>query len=98
MKLDTPLRQNVERQLGIQAVPERHPAAPDLKEKFGDHTFFVDTKGLSIVEPNPSPESFSANLVRIASWAKGGSELQGHEPEVQEVTVDLEPDEPDPAA
>lgn len=29
-----------EDQLGIAAVPEEHPVTPDLKDAFGDHTFF----------------------------------------------------------
>ncbi len=99
MKLNTAQIRKVEEQLGVEAVPEEHPVTPDLKEAFGDHTFFLDAAGLNIVEPNPSPESSSGNVVKVATWASDEqTELQRHEPEVLPVTVDLGSDEPNPAA
>lgn len=99
MKLNARQLRSVEEQLGVDAVPEEHPATPNLKEAFGDHTFFLDTDGLNIVEPDPSPKSSSGNVVKLASWAtEQRTELLSHAPEVLPVTVDLESDEPDPAA
>ena len=42
-------------QFEAQAIPESHPVLPRLNELFGDHTFFVDSDGLSIVEPIDGP-------------------------------------------
>jgi hypothetical protein len=44
----------IERTLGqfeAEAIPDSHPALPRLNGLFGDHTFFLDRKGLNIVEP-----------------------------------------------
>lgn len=105
MKLDAAQRRKVEAQLGVNAVPEEHPATPELKEAFGDHTFFLDADGLSVVEPNRTPEGSSGTVIKLASWAgENHTELLSHRPEVLPVSVDLVPDEldgpgePDPAA
>ncbi len=88
----------VETQLGIEAVPDEHPVTPKLKEAFGDHSFFLDAEGLNIVEPNPSPDSESGNVVKLASWSDDKTKLQGHEPEVLAVTVEIGSEEADPAS
>lgn len=98
MKLNDAQRRKVEEQFGVEAIPEEHPVSPDLKDAFGDHTFFLDADGLNIVE-TASPETTSGNVVKVASWS--GEErkaLLPHEPEVLPVTVDLESKDPDPAA
>ncbi len=98
MKLNAAQLRKVEKQLSTKAVPEEHSVTPRLKEAFGDHTFFLNAAGLNIVEPNPSPESSSGNVVKLASWtSEERTELLSHEPEVLPVTVDLGSDEPDPA-
>jgi hypothetical protein len=38
-------------QFEAQALPDSHPMVPQLNELFGDHTFFLDSNGLNIVEP-----------------------------------------------
>ncbi len=98
MKLNAAQILKIEEQVGVEAIPEEHPAASNLTEAFGDHTFFLDAAGLNIVEPNPSPESSSGNVVKVATWANDEhTELLSHEPEVLPFTVDLGSDEPDPA-
>src|SRR5690606_6077142 len=99
MKLNTVQRRKVEEQLGVEAVPEAHPVTPELNRAFGDHTYFLVNAGLHVVEPDPVAEGPSANVVKVASWTSDErTELVAHPPEVLEVSVDLEPDEPDPAA
>lgn len=99
MKLNGAQRRKVEEQLGVGSVPEEHPVIDDLKKAFGDHTFFLDAAGLNIVDPIPSAEGTSGNVVKVASWTSDQrTELRRHEPEVLPVTVELETDEPDPAA
>ncbi len=90
MKLNAAQIRKVEAQLGVEAIPEEHPLTPDLTKAFGDHTFFFDSAGLNIVEPSPSPESSSGNVVKVATWASDEhTKLLSHEPEVLPVTVDL---------
>jgi hypothetical protein len=99
MRLTAAQLARVEDQLGIAAVPEEHPATPDLKDAFGDHTFFLDAGGLNIVEPNPLPGSENGSIVKVADWADDErKELVSRSPEVLPITVELEPDDSGPAA
>jgi hypothetical protein len=41
-------------QFEAQAVPENHPAILELTGLFGEHTFFLDSQGLNIVEFVPT--------------------------------------------
>jgi len=91
MKLTAVQLARVEDQLGIAAVPEEHPVTSDLKDAFGDHTFFLDAGGLNIVEPNPLPGSENGSVVKVADWAtEDRKELVGRHPEVLPITVDLD--------
>lgn len=99
MKLDPRQKTNIENQFGIEALPEEHPVARQLSDAFGPHTFFLDSAGLNIVEEDPSPENLSGNVIRLARWKdENQTELVRQEPEVLPVTVELKPDDPDPAA
>jgi hypothetical protein len=51
MKLSSKLVERTLSQFEAEAVPASHPAAAQFNELFGDHTFFLDADGLSIVEP-----------------------------------------------
>ena len=86
MKLTGAELQSVERQLGVEAIPDDNPAMPKLQEVFGDHSFFVDAAGLNVVEPTPTNEAEGA-VLKVASWAEDGQSLQVHEPEILEVKV-----------
>jgi hypothetical protein len=44
-------RANTEPNRG-QVIPDDHPMVPKLNELFGDHTFFLNSDGLNVVEPN----------------------------------------------
>jgi hypothetical protein len=99
MKLNGAQLASVEGQLGIAAIPEEHPVSGDLKDAFGDHTFFLDAGGLNIVEPNPLPGSENGSVVKIADWAtEERKELVSRHPEVLPITVDLEDDDGPPTA
>ena len=97
MKLNAVQLRKIEEQFGVEAIPEEEPVTSDLKEAFGDHTFFLDADGLNIVELKVFPESSIGNVVKVASWSSDEqTKLLRHEPEVLSITVDLEPGEPDP--
>lgn len=91
MKLNSELVGRTLEQIEAQTVPEESPLFVKLKEVFGDHTFFLDSSGLNIVEPvNGSPQA--GNLVNLANW--DGAERQSlvpHSPELTDVVVELAP-------
>jgi hypothetical protein len=51
MRLTPALVERTLRQYQAQALPDNHPAVPELNRLFGNHTFFLDDNGLNIVEP-----------------------------------------------
>jgi hypothetical protein len=93
MKLTSEQVERTLTQLEAQAVPSNHPAVPQLSEMFGDHTFFLDSNGLNIVEPieaGPSTGAQPAQVVNLANWADETlTRLAPHEPEPTEAIVDL---------
>ena len=90
MKLNAAQLLKVEETVGVEAVSEEHPAVHNLKEAFGDHTFFLDAAGLCIVELDSSPDSSSGNVVRVASWKNDKrAELLRQEPQVVLAIEDL---------
>jgi len=86
-------------QFEAQAIPENHPAMPELNRLFGDHTFFLDGSGLHIVEPAVGDDEGgqSANVVRLASWNDAErTSLAAHEPEPTDVMIELGSEARDP--
>jgi hypothetical protein len=94
MKLTSAQVERALTQFEAQPIPESHPAIRQLNDLFGDHTFFIDGNGLSIVEltgENPSG-SRSATVVSLAHWSEAKpSTLEPHEPEATDVVVALGP-------
>ncbi|HEY6995498.1 MAG TPA: hypothetical protein VH397_17465 [Xanthobacteraceae bacterium] len=83
----------VERTLGQiegQAIPDDHPVISKLNRLFGEHTFFLDSNGLNIVEPAGSAEADvqSAKVVNLASWNDDNG-LEPHEPQPTDVVIVL---------
>jgi hypothetical protein len=83
----------VERTLGQiegQAIPDDHPVISQLNHLFGEHTFFLDSHGLNIVEPAGSAEAEvqSAKVVNLASWNDDNG-LEPHEPKSTDVVIVL---------
>ena len=94
MKLNQSQLDKVEQQLGVAAVSDDNPATPKLRDTFGDHTFFVDAGGLSIVEKIDAEDGDSANVIKVAEWTDDErSQLRVHEPEPLAVVVDVSDDE-----
>ena len=48
MKLTSAQIERTLSQFEAEAIPDSHPALPRLNELLGDHTFFLDSKGLNI--------------------------------------------------
>ena len=93
MKLTAAQVKQTASQLEAQPVPEESRLAPELIRLFGDHTFFLGSAGLHIVDPTePTQAGASAGrVVKLASWTDSHrNTLAPHEPEFTEVIVELE--------
>jgi hypothetical protein len=93
MKLTSTQIKRTVSQCEAQPIPDNHPLIPQLNSLFGDHTFFLDTTGLTVVEPiNPNQTGVQAGkMVNLANWSDAsGTGLLPHEPEPTDVIVELE--------
>jgi hypothetical protein len=92
MKLTSAQVERTLSQFEAQAIPEDHPVVPQLNSLFGDHTFFLDSNGLNIVEPAEAPRTGSdaGKVVNLANWSDANpTKLEPHEPEPTDVVVTL---------
>jgi len=93
MKLTSAQVERALTQFQAQAIPENHPVLPQLNKLFGDHTFFLDSNGLNIVELTGEPageRTQAARVVNIANWSDATkSQLASHEPEPTNAIVEL---------
>jgi hypothetical protein len=93
MKLNDAQIEQTLHQLDGEAIPAEHPVLPQLERLYGDHTYFLDGKGLNIVEPVAADllEGQRGVVVNLANWSNSAaSSLQPHAPEVTEILVDLD--------
>mgnify|MGYP006269458091 CR=1 FL=1 len=75
--------------LGADPLDEDHPATPQLKEAFGDQTFYVDTNGLLVFETTEEPGT-EAELKLVAAWTgEDRNQLGVVEPVQTGIKVDL---------
>jgi hypothetical protein len=89
MKLSPAQVQRVQQQIDGQVIPARHALSPQLQRAFGNHTFFLDSEGLNIVEPS-SADRQVGNVVKLASWADDAhTTLEPNPPESTPVVVQL---------
>ena len=82
-------------QFEAHAIPDDDPLVPQLSELFGDHTFFLDSNGLSVIEltevDRAAAGAREGMVVNLANWSD--SKLTGlapHEPEPTDIVVMLE--------
>ena len=95
MKMNSVQIEQTLSQFDAQAIPTGHPAMPQLARLFGDHTFFLDSQELNIVEPIEAEQTDRRRgvVVNLASWADGERQsLQPHKPESTDMVVDLKAD------
>lgn len=93
MRLASASVEKILTQFKAQALPDDHPAVPDLSRVFGEHTFFLDKSGLSIVEPTGTEidGTIVARVIKVASWRDASmTDMKRHDPEPTEVVVILE--------
>ena len=93
MKLTSAQVERTLSQFPCEAIPDNHPVVPQLNSLFGEHTFFLDSNGLNIVEPTAaaSAASQSAQVVNLANWSEANpNRLEAHAPEPTDVVITLE--------
>jgi hypothetical protein len=92
MKLTSTLVERTLRQFDAEAIPDDDPVVPQLNRLFGDHTFFLDSHGLNIVEPaGPAQAETQGQVVKIASWDEANPHsLAPHEPEPTDIVIRFE--------
>ena len=80
-------------QFEAQAIPDDHPVTAQLSDLFGDHTFFLNTEGLNVVEPaDPTADAETGKVVNLADWTDESlTRLAPHPPQVTEIVVALGP-------
>ncbi|MDR3497389.1 MAG: hypothetical protein P4L82_22580 [Ancalomicrobiaceae bacterium] len=91
MKLTSEAIETTVRQIDVQPVPDDHPVVQQFNILFGDHTFFVDSHGLNIVEPDkPADGMETGRIIRLASWTdETRTKLEKHDPQRSETVVML---------
>jgi hypothetical protein len=94
MKLTSAQVERTINQFEAQAIPDGHPAVPQLNEMFGDHTFLLDSNGLNILEPAdeaPRERVQSARVINLANWSDENlTRLAPHEPEPTGAIIELD--------
>jgi hypothetical protein len=92
MKLTSTQIEQTLGQFEAEPIPEDHPMVPQLNEVFGEHTYFVNSDGLIILEPAVSGLAGvqSAKVVNLGEWSDDApSALELHEPETTDLVVTL---------
>jgi hypothetical protein len=93
MKLNSAQIEQTLTQMNAEAIPPDHPVVPQLERLFGDHTYFLDSSGLSIVEPveNEPDKGPMGVVVNLANWTDAKApKLAPHEPESTDLVIALE--------
>ena len=80
-------------QFEAQAIPDDHPVTAQLSDLFGEHTFFLNTEGLNVVEPaEPTADGEIGKVVNLADWTdESQTRLSPHPPQVTAIVVVLGP-------
>ena len=101
MKLTSTQVERALSQFKAEAIPDDHPVIPQLNNLFGEHTFFLDSIGLNIMEPTDveggdrpaggrPPATQAAKVINLATWSDDNpTRLEPHEPELTDVVVVL---------
>jgi hypothetical protein len=79
-------------QFRSQVLAEDHPAAVQFRELFGHHTFFLDARGLHVLEllEVPGVEAEDGEMISIADWTDAEfTKLTTHQPEPTGVVIRL---------
>jgi hypothetical protein len=90
MKLSSEKLGSILEQIDADVVPDDHPSLPKLRGAFGDHTFFIDAEGLTIIQPTDEHQ-LTGKFFKIASWDDDHPpRLVTHAPKETDVLIKLE--------
>jgi hypothetical protein len=71
MKLNSTQIERTLNQFNARVIAEDNPTIAELNDLFGDHTFFLDARGLNVLElielPRMEPES--GEMINLADWS-----------------------------
>lgn len=84
MKLNATQVKQTLTQMDAHVLPDNHPVVTQLTSMFGDHTFFLDDRGLNVLEPAETPEQGmeTGEVLNLADWTDASlTSLTPHEPE-----------------
>lgn len=95
MKLNDTQAEKVKEATGLEPFPEDAPVAAELKNHFGDHTFYVAEAGLFVFEEDQNAEDGGekpARAIQIAQWTEkdGKQALAVTEPQATTTVVDID--------
>ena len=79
-------------QFRAQVLAEDHPTVAQLCELFGHHTFFLDGRGLNVLEllQVPGMEAQEGEIISLADWSDAEfTKLTTHRPEPTGVVICL---------
>jgi hypothetical protein len=79
-------------QFRAQVLAEDHPAVAQFCELFGHHTFFLDARGLHVLEllEIPGMEAQEGEMISVADWSDASfTKLTTHEPDPTGVVIRL---------
>ena len=79
-------------QFEARVLADDHPAVAQFCEMFGHHTFFLDNRGLYVLEllEVPGMESQEGEIVSLADWSDADfTKLTTHQPEPTGVVISL---------
>lgn len=79
-------------QFQAQVLAEDHPVVAQFYELYGQHTFFLDARGLHVLEllEVPGMEAEEGEIVSLADWSDAGfTKLTTHQPEPTGIVVRL---------
>jgi hypothetical protein len=96
MKLNSQQIAAVGQQIGADPLNDDDPVTDQLVKIFGEHTFYLSTEGLLVIEAMVDPdqddqETGKGQFVRVATWAdEQRSALQPIRPEPTSIVLDLD--------
>jgi hypothetical protein len=79
-------------QIEVQVLAEDDPIVVHFSKLFGQHTFFLDGKGLNVLEllEVPGTATQDGEVIRVARWNDGNfTSLTTHRPEPTGVVISL---------
>src|ERR1700757_1892724 len=92
MKLNSMQIERTLSQFDAHVLADDHPAIAQLTKAFGQHTFFLDDKGLNVLEliETPQMEPQGGEMINIADWSDASlTKLSAHPPEPTGVVISL---------